>query len=107
MLNRLMPNSVTIKRLPNVVGGKRSAPVVHLTNVPCTPLLPSDPEVLARVPNASPKELLQCFVPGTYDVREGDILIFDTREYPVRSAAEWALRTKSVNHLIIEDVKTV
>jgi hypothetical protein len=59
------------------------------------------------LPGKSPKELLQCFVPGDTDVREGDIIVWtDTREYPIRASAEWSLRTRAVTHLVVEDLKT-
>lgn len=103
---RLMPNIVETKRPPDVTNGRRSEPVTYLTNVRCSNLFPVEAEVAQLLPNKSPKELLQAFVPGTSDVKEGDILVFGSREYPIRAAAEWALRSKAVTHLIVEDLKT-
>lgn len=103
---RLMPNLVATKRPPAVTDGKRADPITYLTNVKCSNLFPVEAEVAQLLPNRSPKELLQCFVPGTEDVLEGDILVFDSREYPIRAAAEWSLRTRAVTHLILEDLKT-
>ncbi len=103
---RLMPNLVETKRPPDVTDGRRAEPETFLTNVPCSNLFPVEAEVAQLLPNKSPKELLQTFVPGTYDVKEGDTLVFDSRDYPIRAAAEWALNTKSVTHLILEDLKT-
>lgn len=104
---RLMPNLVSTKRSPTVTNGRRSDPTAFLTDVKCSNLFPVEPEVAQLLPNQSPKELLQAFVPGTEDIVEGDILVWiDSREYPIRAAAEWTLRTKAVTHLILEDLKT-
>lgn len=103
---RLMPNLVETKRPPDVTNGRRAEPVTFLTAVKCSNLFPVEAEVAQLLPNKSPKELLQCFVPGDNDVKEGDTLVFDSREYPVRAAAEWTLNTKAVTHLILEDLKT-
>lgn len=103
---RLMPNRIETKRPPDVTNGRRAEPVTYLTDVRCSNLFPVEPEVAQLLPNKSPKELLQCFVPGTEDVTEGDVLVFSAREYPIRAAAEWRLRTRAVTHLILEDLKT-
>lgn len=105
-LAQMMPNLIETKRAPDVVGGKRGSPAVYLTSVKCSNLFPVEPEVAQLLPGKSPKELLQCFVPGTADVVEGDILVFSSRDYPIRAAAEWRLRTRAVTHLILEDLKT-
>ena len=67
------------------------------------------------MPTKNPTELLQVFVPGEYDIREGDVLYnlvdndgneVDSKEYPVREAAEWELRDRTLIHLVIEDLKS-
>jgi hypothetical protein len=104
-MSMIMHNTLTTKRPPTVVSGRRGDPVDYLSAVPCTSLLPVSPEVAARYPNRRPTELLQCFVPGTYDVVEGDTVVFGGKQYPVRDAAEWSLRRTSITHLILEDIK--
>jgi hypothetical protein len=103
----LMRELVDVKRSPPIVGGKRGDPILHLQDVPSTSLLPVDPEIIARFGTEGPVELLQHFVPGEYDIREGDFVVYSGREYSVKGASEWHLGKKSLNHLIIEDRKSV
>jgi hypothetical protein len=103
----LMHKLVDVKRSPPIVGGKRGDPVLHLQDVPSTALLPVTSEIIARFGTDGPIELLQAFVPGGYDVREGDFVVYNSKEYPVRGANEWELGEKSLIHLIIEETKAV
>lgn len=111
----IMSFRVSSKRTPAMVGSQRSEPQAYLSEIPCTAYLPVSPEIAQRMPTRNPYELLQVFIPGDYDVREGDVLynmidgdgtIIDSREYPVRDAAEWALRDRKLIHLVVEDLKT-
>jgi len=67
--------------------------------------MPVSPEVAARLPDRVPSELLQAFVPGNYDVREGDLLVYGTKEYPIRECSDWDLRNRSLKMLVVDDIK--
>lgn len=93
------------KRSPVVASGKRGAPATYLAEIEVTPLDPLDPETRQRLALETPHELLQTFVDGGVDVVEGDLLVVDGREYPVRYAAKWLWRGSSFVHLALEDLK--
>lgn len=97
--------TASTKRSPAVASGKRGAPVAYLTDIELTPLDPLDPETRQRLALETPHELLQAFGDGGLDILEGDLLVVDGREYPVRYAAEWLWRGSSFVHLALEDLK--
>ena len=94
------------KRAPAMSDGRRGAATTYLTGLAISSLDPVSPEVAMRVGTKGPNELLQVFVDGDVDVKEGDILVAGSREYPIRSCAEWDWGTSKFLHLVIEDIKT-
>lgn len=109
-MDRFLKYTVSIKRPPSVSGGRRGTPQVHLEDIKCTPLDPISEEIALREALESPYELVQAFIKGNYDIREGDILVLSTgTEYPIRAVGDWDW-TGDVNEkfkrLILEDVKS-
>jgi len=102
---RMASVTAATKRSPGIVNGKRGEPVTNVASLHCTPLDPVDAETRQRLGLDSPHELLQTFVDGAEDVREGDYLVVGTTEYPVKSCAEWTWRGSRYLHLILEDLK--
>jgi hypothetical protein len=88
--DRQLTVTASTKRPPAIASGRRGAPVENVADMPCTPLWPLDSETRLRVQLDTPHELRQTFAPGDYDVREGDVLVVDEVEYPIRSVADWA-----------------
>lgn len=95
------------KRPPAMQDGVRGEPEIHATNLRCTPLDPIDPELRERLQLSTPHELLQTFIAGDADVREGDILVVGGREYPVRAVGDWWWRPEDADYrwLVLEDLK--
>lgn len=102
---RLATLTVSTKRHPALVGGKRPEPVLHLSGLMCIPLMPVDSEVRLRMGLDSPHELLQTFVDGDHDIHEGDYLTSGGIDYPIKAVAEWPWRGGVRKHLILEDLK--
>lgn len=102
---RLATVAASTKRPPVVSGGKRGTPAAYLSDIRVTPLDPVDPETRQRLALQTPHELLQTFAQGGLDILEGDLLVVDGVEYPVRSAAEWLWRSSEYVHLIVEELK--
>jgi hypothetical protein len=102
---RLATVTASTKRPPSLAGGRRGEPVVNVATLKCTPLDPVDPELRERLALGTPHELLETFVDNDVDVNEGDVLVVGSREYPVRSVAEWTWRGTVYRHLILEDLK--
>ena len=103
--DRLATESASTKRA-TVVDGKRGVPAVHVATLACTPLDPlgGDEGIRLREVLETPHELLQTFVAGETDVREGDVLVVDGKDYPVRVVANWAGRVTH-KRLAVEDLK--
>jgi len=97
---RLARLTVSTKRPPDVVGGRRGAPVTHLTGVPCLPLDPVDAELRARFNLPALGELLQTMVQGGLDIREGDLLV-SGQDYPIRAVANWHWTPDNATYLLL------
>ncbi len=92
------------KRTPAISGGKRGAPVTQVASLRCTPLDPVDAELRQRLGLSTPMELLQVFTAET-DVREGDVLVVGSTEYPIRACEEWTWRGSAFRRLVVEELK--
>ena len=106
--DRFATVTASTKRPPDIVGGKRGAPVTTLTSLRCTPLDPVDPENRERFGLNAPMELLQSYVEGGLDIREGDLLVVSSVEYPIRAVGNWYWPPDEANylHLVLEQLKT-
>lgn len=103
---RLATVTASTKRNPAVgADGKRGAPVTQIASLTCTPLDPVDPELKARMQLDTPHELLTTYVDGDLDIRQGDYLVVSSREYPIRSVADWEWRGSVYLVLVLEDLK--
>ena len=102
---RRLTVTASTKRLPAVASGKRGAAVAHLAELKCTPLDPLTAEIAQRVALNTPHETLQTFC-GSGDVREGDILVVGSTEYPIKAVEDWAdFRGVTFRVLVVEDLK--
>ena len=102
---RRLTVTASTKRLPVVSGGKRGAATTHLAQLKCTPLDPLTAEISQRVALNTPHETLQTFC-GSGDVREGDILVVGSSEYPIKAVEDWAdFRGVTFRVLVVEDLK--
>lgn len=101
--------TASTKRPPTISSGLRGAPETYLTDIACTPLDPVDPELKQRMGLDSPHELLQTFVDTALDIVEGDILVIDSEEYPIRAVGDWASTGSmpAYKWLVVEELKSV
>lgn len=100
----LATETASTKRPPAVSGGRRGTAATNIASLACTPLDPVDSEIRQRLVLDTPHEVLQTFVDGTLDIREGDIFTYSGQDYPVRACAEWKWRGSAYLHLILEDL---
>jgi len=105
---RMATVSASTKRPPAVSGGKRGSPATSISSLVCTPLDPVDPELRERLGLETAHEVLQCFVQGGLDIKEGDLLVVGGTEYPVRAVGEWRWPPDAEDylHLVLEELKT-
>lgn len=90
-----------------IVSGQRGEPVMHIASLRCTPLDPVSSDLAQRVGLDSPYELLQTMTEET-DVREGDVLVVDGVDYPIRAVGDWTWRVTGASAfcaLVLEDLK--
>lgn len=88
-----------------MTGGLRGTAVVSVASLACTPLDPVDPEIRQRLGLEGPHEVLETFVAGTYDIREGDLFTYASTDYPIRAAEYWKWKGSAYLRLILEDLK--
>jgi hypothetical protein len=102
--SRMATVTASTKRAPAISGGKRGAPATQVAALRCTPLDPVDPELHQQVALGTPMELLQTFTAET-DIREGDVLVVGSTEYPIRACEEWTWRGGAYRRLVVEELK--
>jgi len=93
--------TASTKRPPAIVDGKRGAAVTHVASLACTPLDPVDAEIRERVGLQTPHELLQTHIQGGVDIREGDVLVVGSVEYPIRAVEEWTWPGDQTDYLTL------
>ena len=103
--SRLATETASTKRPPAISGNKRGVPVTQIASLSCTPLDPVQPDLKQRMGLNSPHELLQTFVEGTASIVEGDVLVYASKDYPIRAVGDWKWRSTLYVHLIVEDIK--
>ncbi len=92
-------------RAPSPSGGKTGAAETFIQSLKCTPLDPVSPELKHRLEIKTAYELLQTYVDNGIDIREGDVLVVNTKRYPVRAVADWEFMGSPYRVLILEDLK--
>lgn len=107
-MRRVASVSASTKRAV-VTGQKRAAATTHLTGLSITPFSPVDPELQRTMALNTPYELLQTTINGAPDIVEGDVLVVGSKEYSIRSVANWpAVSSGHGEHLevIVEEDKS-
>ena len=104
--SRMASVSASTKRPPAISSGKRGAASTKISSLKCTPLDPVDAETARRVNVGTGYEVLQCFTEAGQDIKEGDLLVVGSKEYPIRAVADWVWRGSTYLHLFLEEQKT-
>ena len=101
-------DTATVKRPPAMVSGKRGAPVVvEDLSLAILPLMPLDAQVRASIPLDTPHQLYVTYTEGeTIDLAEGDLLVVDSVEYPIRRIAKWPYGDIIYYEVIVEVLET-
>ncbi len=99
--------TASTKRPAAPVSGKTTTPAAKLASLKCTPLDPVDAELSKRLGLDTPHELLQTFVDGGLDIREGDTLTVGSVDYPIRACEDWTWPVGGLAYrrLVVEDLK--
>jgi hypothetical protein len=81
--------TASTKRAPAFAAGKRGPAVTFLASVLISPLTPASKALMVRQDLRTPYTMLECFCPDEHDIQNGDFLVIDGREYPVRFVETW------------------
>ena len=105
-LDRFLTVTASTKRRPAVSSGKVGTATTHLATLMVAPLAPIDADLRQRSALSTPHELQQSICLGSKDVKEGDVLVVATVEYPIRACEDWGpFRGRSFKRLVLEDLK--
>lgn len=99
------------KRNPAVAGNKKGAAVTNLSSLLITPLWPVSNETIRTLDLNSPREMKECYhVPAPDealpDVKERDILVIGSDEYPIDHVSEWTDSDVPCLQIIVGQVKS-
>jgi hypothetical protein len=99
--------TASTKRSPAVSGGLRGTPATNVTSLACTPLDPVQPEIAFRQGLENPFELLETYVDGDLDIKEGDILVVGSSEYAIKAVSDWGWKRGESKYmrLLLEENK--
>lgn len=99
--------TATVKRPPALAGGKRGAPVtVSGVSLAIFPLMPLDPQVRQSLALDTPHTLLMTYTEGSsINLSEGDLLVVEGVEYPVKRIARWPYDDFDYYEIIIESLE--
>jgi len=89
------------KRPPALSGGARGGPVLHLSNLKCTPLDSVSAEIAMRPELQTPHVLRQTFIESS-EIRPGDVLVVAGVEYPVKAVDPINWHGTTCSHLFLE-----
>ena len=104
--------TASTKRSTVDINGRKAAPTTNLSSLLITPLWPLSAETIRTFDLNSPREMKECFhIPiaggSLPDVKEGDLLVVSSVNYPVFSAGEWTPTPGLPQslHIIVQEVK--
>lgn len=98
---RLATVTASTKRSGGIVDGLEVGYTENIASLSCLPLDPVDPDIAQGLEDLSFRELLQTAVEKGLDIVEGDILVVDTVEYPIRAVADWYWRPDDADYLML------
>lgn len=103
----LATKTASTKRRPKVSAGLSGAPVIHLGNIRCTPLnnASGGDELRITYKIETLNILLDTMVDDDEDIVQGDIMVMDDVEYPVRLVLRKHFRGETYRRVIVEDLR--
>ena len=102
--------TASTKRTADLGSGRSGNATENLASLLITPLWPLGRQTIQQFAINSPREFKECFhVPvdggSLPDVREGDMLVVSSVEYPIDYVAEWTDGDIPCLHIVCQEVK--
>lgn len=102
--DKLATKTASTKRAPAPTAGKHvGTAVTYLTELKCTPLDQTVPESLRELVINAPYVPLVTAIHGQHDIREGDVLLVDGIEYPIRVMRRFDWKNSEYRLLVVEE----
>ena len=93
--------TASTKRSGGISDGLEAAYAEEIVSLKCLPLDPVSPEVAQGIEGLSFREILQTQVEGGLDIMEGDLLVVDSVEYPIRAIEDWTWAPDGKNCMVL------
>jgi hypothetical protein len=111
-MKRMMSVTVSTKRRPSVSSdGKQSAPTTFLTSLKVTPIDPLNTDefhnIIIRYKIENPHRLYGCYCASNEDVRIGDVIVWDNREFNLKGCGDWIINGSHLYEMILEELVNV
>lgn len=107
--SHLATQTCRIKRV-EFTDGRSELPASHLSNVRCTPIMAVDESAITPSRSQSIGGAMvnrkQVMIFNNYDIKSGDILVLNSREYPISDVNPWSV-SEPFMVLILNDVQAV
>ncbi len=102
--DKLATKVASTKRAPAPTAGKHvGAAVAYLSGLKCTPLDQTVPDSLREAVVNAPYAPLVTAVHGEHDIVEGDVLVVDGVEYPIRVVRRFDWKDSEYRLLVVEE----
>ena len=102
--------TASTKRSPSLSGGKVGAAVENIASLKCYPPVQlRDPALVAHFATKATSLVYETFVQDGLDIVEGDFLVLDGLDNPIRGVSSYPWHGPGGNrlHIIFEEVQTL
>ena len=89
------------RRSGGISDGLEAAYAEEIVSLKCLPLDPVSAEIAQGFEGLSFREILQTQVEGGLDIVEGDLLVVDSVEYPIRAIEDWTWPPDGKNCMLL------
>jgi len=93
--------TASTKRSGGITNGLETAYAVQIASLKCLPLDPVDPMLAQEFDGLTFRELLQTSVEGGLDIKENDLLVVGSKEYPIKAVSDWTWPPDAKNYLVL------
>lgn len=93
--------TASTKRSGGISDGLEAAYAEEIVSLKCLPLDPVSAEIAQGFEGLSFREILQTQVEGGLDIVEGDLLVVDSVEYPIRAVEDWTWPPDGEDYMIL------
>lgn len=110
-MKRMMRYTVSTKRRPVPdADGKQGAPVIYLASLKVTPIDPLSTDefhnLILRYKIEEPYRVFGCYCETTADIRAGDVIVWNNREFLIRGLGVWDDVEETLYEIVLTEMAT-